>query len=113
MSLYLAQMMLIIWNKEQICLSGKFWESWRIPIQESQFRGCLKQRRFRPMGRCTTEWAIQQWAVMAPSSPRWVVSARMAVPKWGTPQLDWVPYLIETKTITSEGGKANAQHSYG
>jgi hypothetical protein len=37
----------------------------------------------------------------------------MAVPKWGAPQLDWVLYLIETKTITSEGEKANAQHSYG
>jgi hypothetical protein len=37
----------------------------------------------------------------------------MAVPKWEAPQLDWVPYLIETKTITSEEGKADAQHSYG
>ncbi len=111
MSLYLALMMLIIWNKEHVCLSGKYWASGRIQTRASQFRRCLIQRQFPLKERFTTEWGIQLWAATVRSLPKWEVLALTAVPEWAAQSLGLVLFST-TRATTLRSAPKNPEMTW-
>jgi len=57
------------------------------------------------MERCTTEWALRRWAVMAQSSLKSEVSVRTEAPEWAARQPVWERYSTKTKKTAFEGAE--------